>query len=728
MFRPALLLFVFLPGLLFGQSKLDSLNSKLSETSDDTVRLRLLSLVIKEMPNAKLEEMKELASDGAALSDSLSRIYNVSTPAGRSVRKHGSICYNTLAYFFSNRGDFGQAIYYQKIALSMRDSIVRADHRNVDAIKSLALSYSNLAIYSQGISDHVKTQYYAEMCLSTFDSALVIAPDDKRSKDGKAKAFILLGNLHDAQKDYVMASKYFDLALTMFQETGNAVGRGGALTSQGRLLHKHGRHAEALNKFADAIEIFLKQEDFMSLTIAYNNMGETYLALKEPANARECFQKSLEIAEQIKNPSRQAFAMLLLARADTAENKNSDALVHLIQARDLAVESTQNSILGDVYQLMAHVLYQVGEYRAAYDAFQSFSSIRDSLYDLEKSRQLKDAMTKFETEKKEQENVALQKDNKLKQAEISTQRVTRNFTFGIAILVLVVASVLWVANRQKKKANAQLTLLNEEVNQQKLVVEKQKEVIEVRQKETTDSIQYAKKIQGALFAANEVLKEGLGEHLLFFQPKDIVSGDFYWAVKKANYFYLAVCDSTGHGVPGAFMSLLNISYINEAINEKGIEEPGKIFDHVRHRLEVNVSGSNQKDGMDGIIIRLDSSTGEMKFATAFNAPIVVRGGEVIRFTPDKMPVGPGVKTQNFSTDSVQLNTGDIVYLFTDGFADQFGGEKGKKFKYKQLEELLVRTSAANVSEQQASIEKTFSNWKGILEQVDDVLLVGFRIA
>ena len=259
----------------------------------------------------------------------------------------------------------------------------------------------------------------------------------------------------------------------------------------------------------------------------------------------------------------------------------------------------------------------------------------------------------------------------------------------------------------------------------------QKELIEEKQKEITDSINYAKRIQYSLLAHDDLLKNNLPEHFVLFKPKDIVSGDFYWATEKLvidnvnRQFYLAVCDSTGHGVPGAFMSLLNISFLNEGINEKNIIEPNKVFDHVRNRLTENVDGG--ADGMDAILIQFDFEKNRMHYTAANNAPLLIRNNTIQELQKDKMSVGRSDKTNPFQLFNLTLEKGDCLYFYTDGYADQFGGEKGKKFKNTNLNKLLLEIHQLPLTEQNEKLIVAFEKWRGDLEQVDDVCVIGIRI-
>lgn len=264
-------------------------------------------------------------------------------------------------------------------------------------------------------------------------------------------------------------------------------------------------------------------------------------------------------------------------------------------------------------------------------------------------------------------------------------------------------------------------------NELKRSVEVQNSEIAEKSKEITDSINYARRIQFTLLAHYEFLKDNLKDHFILFKPKDIVSGNFYWATKHGDKFYLAVCDSTGHGVPGAFMSLLNISFLNEAINEKGIEAPNEICNYVRKKLIENISQEGRQDGMDGVLICWDSKLKKLSYAAAHNSPFLVSKSAGTDLIADKMPIGKGERTENFSLHEIDIKEGDTLYLFTDGYADQFGGPRGKKFKYKQLHELLTSFRDVAFTEQKKVLDDIISEWKGNLEQTDDILIVGLKL-
>ncbi|MCW3078479.1 MAG: protein serine/threonine phosphatase [Bacteroidetes bacterium] len=337
--------------------------------------------------------------------------------------------------------------------------------------------------------------------------------------------------------------------------------------------------------------------------------------------------------------------------------------------------------------------------------------------------------------------------------------ILNNFTWhalttGSAIesilLSFAIGDKLKVSLREKQKAQeASLIQANENarlIKEQNIILEskvkERTQELQEKNKEILDSIYYARRIQHTLLAHRSLLKNNLPEHFILFQPKDIVSGDFYWATcvpdasagsknNGSSLFFLASCDSTGHGVPGAFMSLLNISFLNEAITEKRISDPAKVFDHVRLRLIENISHDGGKDGMDGILCCFETPDGneqscKLHYAASNNTGVVVRDKKITQLQKDKMPVGHGEKTDPFTSHDFLLQKNDCLYLFTDGYADQFGGPKGKKFKSRQLEERLLEINDLPLIEQKGFLEQTFNNWKGNLEQIDDVLIIGIK--
>ncbi|MBK9592107.1 MAG: SpoIIE family protein phosphatase [Crocinitomicaceae bacterium] len=303
-----------------------------------------------------------------------------------------------------------------------------------------------------------------------------------------------------------------------------------------------------------------------------------------------------------------------------------------------------------------------------------------------------------------------------------------------ALVFVVVLLFIYLIFRWRNRALIIRQLqLEETVAERTQEIQEQKTLIEEKQVEILDSINYAQRIQRALLAGDDLLKRNLRDYFVFFQPKDIVSGDFYWCSEVATKnFILLTADSTGHGVPGAIMSMLNIASVEKAVESEKLTSPAAILNFTRKKiietLAKDGSADGGKDGMDCSLISFDFEKMELTYSAANNGIWILREGALLEFAPDKMPVGKHIHDQTpFSEQTIPIFKDDIVYSFTDGMADQFGGPKGKKFKYKSLKELLVEISSQPMIQQKARLEKTLQDWKGDLEQVDDVCVIGVRV-
>ncbi len=456
------------------------------------------------------------------------------------------------------------------------------------------------------------------------------------------------------------------------------------------------------------------------IALAYYNIGEVYRNYNETKKAQTLYRMAENMFKQQYDTANLTKVYLGLGDISYAEKNYAEAVKNFRLALAFNSLMQDPELTADILKELSWVYYQSGKYKEAMNYYVKGARMSDSLYNENNSRILYEVQTKYETSEKEKKNQILQLQNNLSQNTIKQQKIINSFIIACLLLALLLSGFIFYGLKKQKTAN-------KIISEQKIEVNRQKEIIEEKQKEILDSIHYAKRIQEALLANHEFIDKHFKECFIYFQPKDIVSGDFYWAAEKESYFYLAVCDSTGHGVPGAFMSLLNIGFLSEAIKEKNILEPSEIFNYVRVRLVESISQGNQKDGFDGIIIRFDKSSGEIIYCAANNAPILITNKEINALAYDKMPVGKGEKNMSFSQYSIQVNENTMLYLHTDGFPDQFGGPKGKKFKQKQLSQLLINTHHESCAYQLKTLDETFLNWKGNLEQVDDVCIVGIRL-
>jgi serine phosphatase RsbU (regulator of sigma subunit) len=273
---------------------------------------------------------------------------------------------------------------------------------------------------------------------------------------------------------------------------------------------------------------------------------------------------------------------------------------------------------------------------------------------------------------------------------------------------------------QKKKDNRQLALQRDQIADQR--------------KEIMDSIHYAKHIQYAVMHDPTLNHEIISDHFLFFRPRDIVSGDFYWATRRGNKSVVVAADCTGHGVPGAFLSMLGISFLNEIVLKLGVVIASKIIDELRYNIKTIMSRTNaygeQRDGMDMALCIIDYDTMKLQYSGAYNPLYIVRNGELIEYTADKMPVGIHLyvdEEKKFTNHEISLQNDDMLYMFTDGFIDQFGGTRDTKFKSRPFEQLLTKIATLPTEEQKDILTLTHDQWKGTGYKVDDILVIGIRI-
>ncbi len=319
-----------------------------------------------------------------------------------------------------------------------------------------------------------------------------------------------------------------------------------------------------------------------------------------------------------------------------------------------------------------------------------------------------------------------------------------------SLALLAVATIIFIKYRERKIKQEKVVLENEvaartldlsnanhELNGQNLIIAEQKKIVEEKQKEIVDSILYAQRIQQALLASEKILDDYFNannddNYFIYYNPKDIVSGDFYWATKTNDAFYMVIADCTGHGVPGAFMSLLNISFLNEGITQQRINFPNKVLDYVRTRLiesfTLNTQTGGGNDGMDAAILKFDLKQHILQTANAYNGTLIIRNKEILEIKADKMPIGRSPKENNpFTLNEFALQKGDYIYAYTDGYADQFGGPNERKFKLAKLKELILNNHQLPMIEQYNLLKNTHEDWKGHLEQLDDVLVFGMRV-
>jgi serine phosphatase RsbU (regulator of sigma subunit) len=611
------------------------------------------------------------------------------------------------------------------------------------------------------------------MIYTSSDSTYILAKKaftlarKSNSKVQQTKVLNLLGGYFQIKADYLQAIDYYQKSLKIGEEMNNidailvATGNIGALyillgqnkkgleyqlkslalAEKGGMRSKLGSiynnlslvyfNFKELNKSVEyglkSLENYREFDDKNGICSATGNLGNAYTGLKEYDKALSNFMICHELATEISNTYEQSKSALDIGDIYLEKKNYKEALRFFSEAKTVAEENDDDVNTKDAYLGLYKAYKSLGDTKKSLECYEKFHEYNNEINKEEKEEAVNRKEMEFEFNKRTvRDSIRNAEERKVQNVILSANKaqIQKDRILKIVLtvgLILVIAFGILIFNRFRitRKQKFIIELKNKQT-------EEQKAIIENKNKEILDSINYAKRIQYTLLAHDEFLKENLPEHFVLFRPKDIVSGDYYWAVKKDHLFYLACCDSTGHGVPGAFMSLLNIGFISEAINEKNILEPHKVFNYVRERLINSISKEEQKDGFDGILMCFNKMTGKISYVAANNAPLLISDKRAIELPYDKMPVGKGETESSFTLHEIDVKTTDTIYLFTDGYADQFGGPKGKKFKYKQLEDLLVSCSELSISDQKDRLDREFLDWKGNLEQIDDVCVIGIR--
>lgn len=296
-----------------------------------------------------------------------------------------------------------------------------------------------------------------------------------------------------------------------------------------------------------------------------------------------------------------------------------------------------------------------------------------------------------------------------------------------AFIILSFLNLLFFRYRTKALRMSNRSLREKEVNAR--FVLKQKNVLSSRNKDIEDSLKYAERIQKAMFIRESDIAKMFPDSFILQKPKDIVGGDFYWGKKIGDTIFLAAVDCTGHGVPGAFMSLIGLELFRQIVCTKKIHTPSKILDEMNESFDIvfdTMEDMSLRDGMDLAICAMNTQTNMLQFAGAFNPLYIVRNREIIEIKGDNILVGPyiGFERLPFTNHEFQLESQDRIYMFSDGYADQFGGPEGKKFKYRRFRHLLLSLCDQPLSRQHDILENSMNDWKGDIEQVDDILVIG----
>lgn len=692
--RHSILFFLFLIFVLNLQKAyaqhaqvIDSLSALLNQNIHDTIRVKTLNSLAREQ--FEIGDTKESIVTGK---QSLALAQKIGFTSALAA------IYNNIGNSYSNSSDYANAELYLQKALAIR--LEQKDK------KGIAACLTNIGIIHYYLADYAKTLDY-------FQRGLKIQEELGNLRQQAASIgniAVVYGDLHEDSLSLIYQQRSFD----MHSKMGNKSDMVASLGNLSGLYLKKKNYARATECLQQALEISLKLEEKQGLCTTYGNFGALYLEQGDAQKALDVFLKSKLLANEMGNPSEISAILSKIASCYIKLNRSKDAIEAYENAYSLAhkhgIVETEKSTADGLYEL-----YKAdNNIKDALKYHEIARKLNDSIYSRSRTQILNNLKTQFALDRQEVELKAqAQQEHEKQEEEKAKQMIFIYFVLGTLLLVVVFSYFLFKRFKLTKEQNK--------------IIENQKVLVEKKNKEITDSIQYARKIQSTLLAHKDFVSANISEHFIYFKPKDIVSGDFYWATKHDHLFYLALCDSTGHGVPGAFMSLLNIGFLSEAINEKKILEPNKVFNYVRDKLVNSISKDGQQDGFDGILLCFDDHKKELSYAAAHNHPVIISKEGVVKLGSDKMPVGKGINQDSFQLFKLNLKTEETLYIYSDGYADQFGGNNGKKLKYKQLIQLFQQIFKLPLNDQKDKLAEHFDAWKGSLEQVDDVLVIGIKI-
>jgi tetratricopeptide (TPR) repeat protein len=558
------------------------------------------------------------------------------------------------------------------------------------------------------------------------------------NQTGVASSFNNIGLIYWSQNNFDKALDNFMQVITIYSQIKDKKGMAGAYSNIGGVNYYKGKKDIAIVFFKKALQLYeeINYKPGMSTTCV--NLSDVLIEQKKFEEALEYSMRSLKIEKEVGNKSQMCYTYISIGNNYADRNQYAKAIENFKLAIDLAKEINALKQLSEGYKSVSGTYQQMNNYKEALDYHQKYTAIKDSILNKESSGQIAEMDAKYNNDKKNKEIQLLKKEKEIQAitqaAEKSRSVFVRNSLIGGCVFVLLIAMLLYNRNQVRRKANEDLALKNQNINEQKEKIEHQNIELGLKNKEITDSIKYAKRLQEAILPPAAFVKKLLPDSFVLYKPKDIVSGDFYFVEEWGGKTFVAAVDCTGHGVPGAFMSIVGYNLLNQALNVYGLTKPFLILNdlnkNISKMLHQTEEESAVKDGMDICLVSIDNSKKILEFAGAYNPLWIVRNGEIIELKADKFPVGAfvGEAIKSFTNHEFQLQAGDMIYMFTDGYADQFGGTSGKKFKYKQFQNMIIDNSEKPLTEQYKIFDEVFEKWRGNLEQVDDILLIGIRIS
>ncbi|WP_258540546.1 tetratricopeptide repeat protein [Parvicella tangerina] len=691
---------------------------------------------------------------------------------------------NNIGVYFEMYEDYDSALYYYKQSLSFaleneqKESIARS-LSNIGAIYEVEYNYALAVQYYKDAIEVYKEigekNHQAAMLLNAgvifeiqgdhstaidyYMNSLVLY-DQSGNKYGMAAAQNNIAILYEFQGDLEKALEYYEKSLSLRREIEDLAGVAKSLNNIGAIYRKLGDHKQAISLYNESLEIKQELNDKKGIAHTLKNIGFIYHSQEDYSSAIDFYMQSLTMRKEIGDQEGICSSYISLGEVYMTQGLYSKALI----CGDSALNIGLNIGAAVEISAAAKLLWQVNKYLYQYDEslsmFELYVEYQDSVLSEENQKAIIQQQFKYEYGKKaaadsikalEEAKVqdallaAEKAETEKQKAQVKQQEQQKYYLFGGLALALLFGGFIFnrfrVASKQKNIIEEQKVVVEQQkaaVEEQKVELEYTHQQLEEHHKEIADSIMYAKRIQEAIMPSMSAMGAALKDGFVLYLPKDVVAGDFFWMESltdalgsEGEVVYFAAADCTGHGVPGAMVSVVCSNALNKALLEEGIRDTGKLLDRTREIVidRLAKSGGEVKDGMDISLCALNRTTRELKWSGANNPLWILRKGalEFEEIKANKQPIGLYHDPQPFATHQINLNEGDSIYVFTDGYQDQFGGPKGKKFKAKQLKELIIQNQYLSMDEQLKQLKSKFIEWKGEVEQIDDVCVIGVRV-
>jgi serine phosphatase RsbU (regulator of sigma subunit)/Tfp pilus assembly protein PilF len=695
----------------FGQN-IDSLNTELKKAKHDTTKA-LIYLKLSEV--CSLNEI--IAFSNSAITICNKNLKNDLRKESNSYLSIKARALSNIGFFYSENEKFETALKYYDSSRVIQEKIK-------DKV-SLAVTFNNIGfVYElQGLVEKALEYYFKSLKLH----------EELNNKKELTSCYNNIGSLFDELGDPTAALEYYKKSLALKEIIKDKKGIATVLNNIGLVYYNQNDLEKAMDFYTRSLLINQEIKNTIGISISLDNIGGIYQSKGDLTQALIYFNKSLALQEIDKNYDGQIVSHTSIGEVYFSKKDYNKAKEHTL----IGLKYSMEYGYVDQIRLSANRLYSIymkqNQFEKAIEMRNLEIQMRDSVINEKTKKASLRSQIRYEYEKKAiEDSLLVVEERKLTTLQLNQERTQRFALYtGLGLSLIFIGFVFNRFKVTQKQKNI-IELKEQETKKQNIIITQQKELVEEKQNEISDSINYAKRIQTSFLANEMEFKDHFEDYFILFKPKDVVSGDFYWATSVESKLFICVADSTGHGIPGAFMSLLNISLLNESVLSRNYSSTIDILNFIRNILILGLkpdeTGQGGNDGMDCVLIIIDFKTLEMEFSGANNPLWIIRNNNVIELKADKMPVGRSPKeTVSFSSQKFQLQKNDLLFGFTDGFPDQFGGPKGKKFKYKQFEELLISISHESMEIQKQKLEEVFENWKGNLDQVDDVCIIGIRI-